>query len=150
MTGRVWIAWAVILISAAVVIVDASGAREKIQSGEMSSNPQLDLVCRYAVGAKLLFGHATSATGSADAMAAQVRSNAADSLDRFRIVPVIYELQGRDAAADAAEGVETDGNAAADLRGDARMLENSYVDKTFNSEDLQRLKSHYGWYGKLA
>lgn len=149
-TGRVWIAWAVILISAAVVIVGASGAREKIQSGEMASNPQLDLVCRYAVGAKLLFGRMASAAGSGNAMAAQVRSNAADSLDRFRIIPVIYELQGRDAAASAAGGVESDGNAATELRGDARFLENAYLNKTFNSEDLQRLKSRYGWYGKLA
>jgi membrane protease YdiL (CAAX protease family) len=150
-TLRICAVWILILAAAALMMTSASGFREKIQTEPLPTNPQLDLVCRYGVGTKLLFsGLPGSSAQRWDAMAWQAQEKAVDPLDDFRIIPVIYELTGRDGAIAAARRVRENPSADSQLLSDAGFLLNAYRTQHFDAAQLDQLKSRYGWYGQLA
>jgi membrane protease YdiL (CAAX protease family) len=150
-TAGVWLAWIVSIAAAAVMIATANGFREKAQSEQRTANPQLDMSCRYTVGFKLMSQSISTAPPNMDKLVDQVSSKAITPLDRFRIIPVLYELEGRDQAQSAAlRFAFRESAASAQLRDDASALEMGYQFGRFDRDELEGLKKRYGWYGQLA
>jgi membrane protease YdiL (CAAX protease family) len=84
-------------------------------------------------------------------MAASVRESAVTPLDQFCIIPVVAELEGRDAGWQAARQFVRR-PPSPDLVIDAKVLEESYAPgaAAADAQDLHRLEQRYGWYGELA
>ncbi|MGD0140255.1 MAG: type II CAAX endopeptidase family protein [Tepidisphaeraceae bacterium] len=151
-TGRIWTAWALILIAASVLIVQSAGYRHRARTQTQLANLQMIVISRYSVGTKLMLeGTSGRSQATLAGMAASVRESAVTPLDQFCIIPVVAELEGRDAGWQAARQFVRR-PPSPDLVIDAKVLEESYAPgaAAADAQDLHRLEQRYGWYGELA
>ncbi len=111
------------------------------------SNPQLQLVARYMLGA-----HAMDATGAVDvvelleALDLQARS----ATDRLRVITVRAELQGADAAHRRIDVMLGEEGLDGGLERDLVLLRRIYDGEEPEEDARTRLLERHGWFGRLA
>jgi len=151
-TGRVWTAWALILIAGSVLMILSTGYRQRAKTQTQLANLQMIVISRYSVGVKLLLeGTSAQSQATVARMSASVRESAVTPLDQLCIIPVMAELEGRDVGWQAARQFVRR-RPSPDLVIDAEVLEESYAPgaAAADAQDLHRLEERYGWYGELA
>ena len=132
--------------------------------GEVRS-PQLLLAGRYAVGVSAFTAKGPAATGPATTRATgagmsapstltsqlidQLDAAAKTPLERLRVIPVVGELRGREAALDRLERFERE-HQVVRLRKDLDLLRALYGRDDLAEADQQYLAERHGWFGRLA
>lgn len=112
-----------------------------------SSNPQLQLVARYMLGA-----HAMGAAGAIDVVELletldlQARSPA----DRVRVITVRAELQGAEAAHRCIDVMLGEEGLDGALEQDLELLRRIYDGEAPQEDARARLRERHGWFGRLA
>lgn len=147
--GRV-IAWVVILASiATLVALNAREARLRAREAEAGASMQIEISCRYVVGAAELLRRVGRANSSAQ-MLAGIEKAATTPHDQLALVPVVGELRGESAALNRLKSLNVSKNSAE--ASDAQALRAIYEHGPDALSDSQRraLIAHAGWCGRLA
>jgi membrane protease YdiL (CAAX protease family) len=147
------IAWILILASAAALIVrprwmshHPAGA-DSLPSIADTPSPQLQLIGRYVVGVQSLSGDEKLAA----TMLPQVEQAAANAVDEFRVIPIVGELSGKDAAIARLDAFEKNHHVVR-LREDVDALRVIYTKGAdhLTANQSQLLVDRHHWFGKLA
>jgi membrane protease YdiL (CAAX protease family) len=116
---------------------------------------QLQLAARYAVGIRSLLPADQSKTFSTDLVKQlEQTATAGGTLEELRIIPVIGELQGKDAALDALDRFDVNHphDPPYGLASEASRLREIYETPPDRRDpnNADALIAHHGWFGRLA
>jgi membrane protease YdiL (CAAX protease family) len=111
------------------------------------SNPQLQLVARYMLGA-----HALDVSGAVDVVEAleTLDVQAHSATDRFRVITVRAELQGAEAAHRRIDVMLGEEGLDGELEQDLVLLRRIYDGEEPDADARERLRERHGWFGRLA
>ena len=140
-----WAWWLMLVaVTAGLVLVHAlpGGAA----GAGAPSNPQLQLVARYMLGAHAMDVGATDIVDLLEALDVQARS----AIDRFRVITVRGELQGADAAHRRIDVMLGEEGLDRELEQDLLVLRRLYDGDAPEPEIRTRLLERHGWFGRLA
>jgi hypothetical protein len=151
------VAWVVILVSAASLVVRPRWLERAARGGAtpvalpdvaQTPSPQLELVGRYAVGAKALTGGQGAAAAS---LLPQVDRAVTNPIDEFRAIAVVGELSGGQAALERLKEFETKYDVVR-LRPDVEALRTIYTagPDALTPDEARMLVERHHWFGRLA
>lgn len=149
------VAWGLIVLSAVALIVRprwlerGSGSPDALPpplAVERTRSPQLQLIGRYAVGAKAFAG---AKAPPATVLLRQLDQAALNPIDEFREIPVVAELAGAKAALERLDRFEKD-HKVVRLRPDVDALRALYGGEGFTAEQSRMLVERHQWFGRLA
>jgi membrane protease YdiL (CAAX protease family) len=111
------------------------------------SNPQLQLVARYMLGARAM--GAVGATDAVDLLEA-LDVQAHSTTDRFRVIAVRAELQGTEAAHRRIDVMLGEEGLDREIEQDLLLLRRIYDREEPEPEARTRLLERHGWFARLA
>jgi membrane protease YdiL (CAAX protease family) len=150
MKRRNWLLWGIIAASALVIIVTNFITTRAAARSNEGGGVDFDIRCRYVVGAQTVM-QSMGQSAAGPSLASQLAGTADNPLDRLRLIPVLGQVQGDDAAAKALDDF-LKSNPTEGLAKDARILQKIYPSsgKSLSPDEEARLRDRHGWFGDLA
>ena len=149
--SRAWLWWLLLGLVVGGIIVKQYVVRSRMAKSGVGGGAPLEASCRYAVGAAGILPEGQM--GRADAIADMLRNieqTARGDRDHARLVPVIAELSGPEAAVERIDVLLAEGS---DVMAELGILRRIYATKSGAAADAferTRLHERLGWTGELA
>ena len=140
-----WVWW--LMLVAATAGLAFVHALPRTTGAGAPSNPQLQLVARYVLGAKALgAAGASEVVDLLEALDVQARS----AIDRFRVTTGRGELPGAEAAHRRIDVMLGEERLDREIEQDLLVLRRIYDGEEAGTEDRGRLLERHGWFARLA
>ncbi len=151
-------AWVAIVIITAFIAVMQYQAQKESEAQPVSDvervNLQLRLMGRYVVGVKQIFEKLPGMPVDqlADQVAGEVDGNGSRVVDQLRVIPVLAELEGADAALIRLAELQSIETLNEDIYQDVDDLKRIYREggDALSDEASTRLRRRHRWFGRLA